>query len=183
MNDIVRKALDLLERKLFLEEEQKNRNLLEGFEKYILKKYSSYFKEAISEEFLSSIQMEVLIENCEKWSKLSTEEKEMMFVVDSNYEVIQKLSSTIFSYAINTYHKDFQNINKIELEKIKVQAEEAFEKVKSYNKENAQQLLSELTVDINYITGVNNNISLRLNRFIQDEKLRLEQTSKIPIIK
>lgn len=183
MNEIVRKVLNLLEEKLFLGEEQKNTDLLKGFEEYLLKRYSSYFKEATSEEFLNSIQMEVLIENCEKWSKLSVEEKEMLFVVDNNYETLSKLSSTVFSYAINTYHGNSQNINMMKLEEIKVQAEEIFGKVKSYNKDSAQQLLSELIVDMNYITGTNNNISLRLNRFIQDEKLRLEQTSKIPIIK
>lgn len=103
-----------------------------------------------------------LIKIGKEWIDLDIEEKQRRLLRDENFQDIVRDSTRIYNIAISILEKEEVNIE-FDISEKEKQLEEKLKNVKTFNKLEAEKLVSEAILDLKFIENPNTNIvSLRL---------------------
>lgn len=136
----------------------------------IKKKYFNYLNNIYSKE-KSDKKVDVIIEFEKKqWSNLNTNSKLFLFITDDYYERICKLSDEALSFAWKKLIDNNNQLSEKEADNKIKDLKEALFRVKDFNKDSAQRLVSESILDYQYASRDTKYISLRIGHIMMRRK-------------
>ena len=148
------------------EEENERTEIIAAFKNYLylaVKTIQESNSKFISKD-LESIKS-VLNGIAKDFSNKDVESIKRTLLMDSAFEEIRKKSSAIFEMAKSTMSGKGKNVE-VDIVTETENMQSLFKSVKEYNQKQAQKLISEAIVDLEYIAHSNeDNLSLRLYQF------------------
>lgn len=138
-----------------------------NYKNYLRKKYSTLLREFVSEESQDTLQAIVksyIDDEIRIWASLSKNEMLAILDVDPAFEHLAFLSNVAFEQAkdvLNT-KKCISNDSQYQLRLEELA--DCLDAIKPQNINTAKELLSEAILDINYLFGKSETMSLRLSR-------------------
>lgn len=143
-----------------------NEETLSNYRNYLTNKYKNILADIVnseSEEMIKNVVRTFIEDEFRIWTGLSESEILSVLEPDPAYEQLSFLSNIAFEQAKECYEKRKYYNNdeeyKLRLEEIST----CLDEIKPYNLDSAKELLSETLLDIDYIFGKSENISLRLS--------------------
>lgn len=143
------------------------------FEKIYLERLESNYGPALEENLQKENELENLIRtliNKEKiqWANASFQNKKQYFLVDENFNLLQKLSDEVFEKVIDNYHDENIDFRVFNYEDVIATADQYLENIKDFNKEMARKYYANLVIDMNYLFKQSDAISSRFRQYIEN---------------
>lgn len=139
----------------------------------LVEAFKSYAKEylEIIEKYKLGQPEDALRFLLKRTKKLTLDQKKQKLIQDENYRKIQILSGMAYEMAANTLQGKENDVDEETKEKLKKVLKESLEKVRDFNKREAERLVSEAMLDIRFVeTKKIDMVSLRLGKLIRVKK-------------
>ncbi len=149
---------------IFLENiEESNKDKISNlYKEYFVRKYDSLFSGISSDTDIEKLLSILKNRELNEWKNLNEDSKMSIIVEDKNLQELYFLSHKAFSLAQNKLYNE-ELISGKEAEELRTNLLNKYELVSTYNKDRAKMELSEALLDVDYASGVNENInSLRI---------------------
>jgi len=150
-----------------------NRELIEGFNRYITDTVSNLLEDALEDSELTSDFVErVVIAKAADVIKLDYDAKKIRLIEDPILDQLRVASGKIFEQAV--LRAEGKEVTLAITDESQENAigkfEDMLKQVKPHNIEQAKQIYSETILDLNYLKGENDITSLRIGNIIRSNK-------------
>ena len=168
-NNIICQLVDSMEQSIIskVSSNMEKEKICQGYKEYLVLSYQPVVSEQQHDKDNTQQLFTFLLDTeKQRWANSTIEEIRSLLLPDENFFELQRIAEEVFSKALHTATTKIAIENNNLYQKLFLALNMNAEKVEDFNKNNADEILSNALLDLGYAFGKSDVTSLRLSHYI-----------------